>query len=152
MFSAPVYIRGFIRTCATLLKLDVPQVMSALEGELGQTVNFREPPPVDRSAAHAGGFRDAAALQGKPAKERGYFGRIGNFAGLSVFAVAVNRHSRRTNPLVGLKPGIYQPSNSGETLPIPCVAPLIISLAQVFRRKPQAQPRSRKQLRAHHQL
>ena len=46
VFSAPVYIRGFVRTCATLLKLDVPQVMSTLEGELGQTEKFREPPPL----------------------------------------------------------------------------------------------------------
>src|SRR5215467_11453204 len=37
VFSAPVYIRGFVRTCSTLLKLDVPQVMSTLERELGQT-------------------------------------------------------------------------------------------------------------------
>ena len=46
VFSAPVYIRGFVRTCATLLKLDVPQVMSTLEGELGQTEKFSEPPPL----------------------------------------------------------------------------------------------------------
>src|SRR5258706_1191552 len=46
VFSAPVYIRGFVRTCSTLLKMDVPQVMSNLEGELGQTVKFREPPPL----------------------------------------------------------------------------------------------------------
>src|SRR5215472_6240385 len=46
MFSAPVYIRGFVRTCSTLLKMDVPQVMSNLESELGQTVKFREPPPL----------------------------------------------------------------------------------------------------------
>ena len=46
VFSAPVYIRGFVRTVSTLLKLDVPQVMSNLEAELGQTVKFREPPPL----------------------------------------------------------------------------------------------------------
>jgi len=37
VFSAPVYIRGFVRTYATLLKLDVPQVMAALDTELRQT-------------------------------------------------------------------------------------------------------------------
>ena len=30
VFSAPVYIRGFVRTYSTLLKLDVPQIMAAL--------------------------------------------------------------------------------------------------------------------------
>src|SRR5215471_841873 len=44
MFSAPVYIRGFVRTYSTLLKLDVSQVMAALDAELGQTTKFSEPP------------------------------------------------------------------------------------------------------------
>ena len=44
VFSAPVYIRGFVRSYATLLKLDVPQIMSALEAELAGTTKFAEPP------------------------------------------------------------------------------------------------------------
>src|SRR5512137_501501 len=44
MFSAPVYIRGFVRACASVVKLDVPQIMAALDAELGQTEKFREPP------------------------------------------------------------------------------------------------------------
>src|SRR5262245_6048245 len=46
MFTAPVYIRGFVRTYATLLKLNVPQVMAALDAELGATAKFSEPPPL----------------------------------------------------------------------------------------------------------
>src|SRR5262249_51154526 len=46
-FTAPVYIRGFVRCYATLLKLDVPQIMKSLDGELGQTEKFSEPPPLD---------------------------------------------------------------------------------------------------------
>ncbi|MDB6124653.1 MAG: transcriptional regulator, family, partial [Pedosphaera sp.] len=46
VFSAPVYIRGFVRTYAVLLKLNVAEVMSALESELGKTDKFREPPPL----------------------------------------------------------------------------------------------------------
>src|ERR1041384_7815024 len=46
VFSAPVYIKGFVRSYATLLKLDVPEVMSTLEAELGQTQKFSEPPPL----------------------------------------------------------------------------------------------------------
>src|SRR5437763_10180016 len=45
VFSAPVYIRGFVRTCSTLLKLDVPQVMAALDEELSEHKKFSEPPP-----------------------------------------------------------------------------------------------------------
>ena len=46
VFSAPVYIRGFVRSYSTLLKLDVPQMMAALETELAQTTKFAEPPPL----------------------------------------------------------------------------------------------------------
>src|SRR6266704_597680 len=45
-FSAPVYIRGFVRTYARVLKLDESQVVADLEAELGQTEKFREPPPL----------------------------------------------------------------------------------------------------------
>src|SRR4030095_8595167 len=45
-FSAPVYIRGFVRTYAAMLKLDVPQVLEDLEAELNQSEKFREPPPL----------------------------------------------------------------------------------------------------------
>src|SRR5258708_20292508 len=45
VFSAPVYIRGFVRTCSTLLKLDVAKVMAALDAELKQDEKFAEPPP-----------------------------------------------------------------------------------------------------------
>src|SRR5436309_15813117 len=45
-FSAPVYIRGFVRTYANLLRLDVPRLMTALEAELGRTERFNELPPL----------------------------------------------------------------------------------------------------------
>src|SRR6185436_7199824 len=44
-FAAPVYLRGFVRTYATLLKLDVPAMMTLLETELSQTGTFDELPP-----------------------------------------------------------------------------------------------------------
>src|SRR6516164_9352709 len=60
VFSAPVYIRGFVRTYSTLLKLDVPRVMAALDGELGQTKKFAEPPPL---SDHPRGALDFLMLQ-----------------------------------------------------------------------------------------
>jgi cytoskeletal protein RodZ len=60
VFSAPVYIRGFVRTYATLLKLDVPQIMAALEAELGQTTKFAEPPSL---SDHPRGALDFIMLQ-----------------------------------------------------------------------------------------
>lgn len=35
-FAAPVYMRGFVRNYAGLLKLDVEEIMKGLEAELGQ--------------------------------------------------------------------------------------------------------------------
>jgi cytoskeletal protein RodZ len=118
VFSAPVYIRGFVRTCATLLKLDVPQTMSTLEAELGQTVKFREPPPL---TAQPKTVVDFVMLQ----LSKVNWGKGVVFAGalavvVVVIVVAVNRHHEsKSNPVSGLKPGVYQSSNAGETLPLP---------------------------------
>src|SRR5579862_3781126 len=60
VFSAPVYIRGFVRTYSTLLKLDVPRIMATLDGELGQTKKFAEPPPL---SDHPRGAVDFLMLQ-----------------------------------------------------------------------------------------
>ena len=45
-FSAPVYIRGFVRSYARVLKIDISQIGEALENELGQSARFREPSPL----------------------------------------------------------------------------------------------------------
>jgi cytoskeleton protein RodZ len=124
MFSAPVYIRGFARNYATLLKLDVPQTMSALNAELGQTEKFREPPPLSNEPH---GVVDFLTLQlSKVDWRRGVIG-----LGLVVILIIVGsallvwRHYRASDPLAGLKPGVYQPAqaSSGETLPVPQPAP-----------------------------
>jgi cytoskeletal protein RodZ len=120
VFSAPVYIRGFVRTLSTLLKLDVPQVMAALDGELGQTQKFAEPPPLsDRPR----GVLDFIMLQLSQLDWRK------GLVGLTVIAVLAGgilalwawRQYRTSDPLKGLKPGLYQPTQqvSGETLPLP---------------------------------
>lgn len=46
VFSAPVYIRGFVRSYAKILKLDVPSLIATVDAELGQTEKFSEPPPL----------------------------------------------------------------------------------------------------------
>lgn len=43
-FSAPVYIKGFVRTYATHLKLDVSTIVSDLEAELSANPELSEPP------------------------------------------------------------------------------------------------------------
>src|SRR5206468_10496565 len=60
VFSAPVYIRGFVRSCAPLLKLHVPQTMSALDAELERLEKLREPPPFPHELR---GVLDGVVLQ-----------------------------------------------------------------------------------------
>jgi cytoskeletal protein RodZ len=124
VFSAPVYIRGFVRTLSTLLKLDVPQVMAALDGELSQTKKFAEPPPL---SDHPRGVLDFVMLQLSRVDWRigaAVLGAAVVLAGL-VLGVIAWRHSRASDPLRNLKPGVYQPAQrtSGQTLPLPAPTP-----------------------------
>jgi cytoskeletal protein RodZ len=119
MFSAPVYIKGFVRTYSTLLKLDVGRVMSALEGELGQTKKFAEPPPL---SSQPKGLLDFIMLQLSKVDWRQ--GVVGVAAALLLLGAVLGyiswHHYHTTDPLKALKPGLYQsPKNSGETLPLP---------------------------------
>lgn len=118
VFSAPVYIRGFVRTCSTLLKMDVPQVMSNLEGELGQTVKFREPPPLTDQPKTPVDFVMLQLSKLNWGKGMVALGAVALVA-VVIAAVAIRRHAHKSDPLSGLKPGVYQPNNSGETLPLP---------------------------------
>ena len=120
VFSAPVYIRGFVRTYSILLKLDVPQIMAALEAELAQTTKFAEPPPL---AEHPRGVDFLMLQLSKVDWRKGLIG-----LGVAVAAVVVLSawlSWRHHDPLKGLKPGVYQSTQnvSGDTLPLPAPAP-----------------------------
>jgi cytoskeleton protein RodZ len=121
VFSAPVYIRGFVRGYAKLLHLDVPQIMAALDAELAQTTKFSEPPPL---AERPQGFVDLLTLQ--LSKVDWHKGLVGLGALIALVAViSVWIAWRHHNPLKGLKPAVYHstPGASGDTLPLPAPAP-----------------------------
>jgi len=120
VFVAPVYVRGFARGCATLLKLNVPELMAALDAELAQTEKFREPPSLTHEPA---GLLDLLVLRLAHVKWR----IVLPVAGVVVLVLAVWLGLRayenylNRNPLEGVGPGLYQPppKPSGETLPLP---------------------------------
>lgn len=120
VFSAPVYIRGFVRTYATLLKLDVAQTMSELEAELARTEKFRDPPPL---TDQRNGLIDFVMLQLSRLDWRKSAIGLGVIAVavVVVFAVMAWRHTHARNPLQNLPPAVYQaPSHAGgDTLPVP---------------------------------
>ena len=124
VFVAPVYIRGFARTYATLLKLDVPQLIKALDAELHQTEKFAEPPPLTDEDK---GALDFVTLQLSKVNLRQ--GAI--LLGILVTVVAVVasvwiwRKQHAADPLKNLPPAKYSsPTNhSGEKLPLPAPTP-----------------------------
>jgi cytoskeleton protein RodZ len=124
IFVAPVYIRGFARTYATLLKLDVPQVIKALEAELGQTEKFSEPPPLSDEKK---GAVDFVTLQLSKVNLRQGLIVLGVLAVIVIGLTSVWlwRKQRNADPLKNLPPAKYSPpaKTSGETLPLPSPAP-----------------------------
>lgn len=124
VFSAPVYIRGFVRSYSTLLKLEVPRIMAELESELGKTNKFAEPPPLsDRPR----GLVDFITLQFAKVDWRKGVVVVGIavvlLAALLVYLVA--KRYRSSDPLQSLEPGLYNSTQriSSETLPLPPPAP-----------------------------
>lgn len=119
-FVAPVYVRGFVRGCATLLKLNVPEVMSVLDAELAQTEKFREPPSLTHEPA---GLLDVLLLRLALIKWRIVLPVAGVVAIVLAAWLGVRAYENRMNrnPLKGVGPGLYQPPPrpSGETLALP---------------------------------
>jgi len=119
-FVAPVYIRGFARTYATLLKLDVPQVMATLDGELSRTDKFHEAPRLDPSKR--GPLDQLTYLFSRVnwPKAGLAVGALLLLTGVAVGLYAWRKHTT-TDPLAGLKPMLYQPTQevSGATQPLP---------------------------------
>ena len=123
VFSAPVYIKGFVRTYSTLLKLDTAQVMKDLEAELRATQKFAEPPPLMEQEK---GALDFVMLQlSKLDWRKGVI--IGGLLVVILLVLlisAIVRHYHNSDPLKGLKPGVYQPRKplTNQTLPLPVPA------------------------------
>lgn len=118
VFSAPVYIRGFVRTYATMLKLDVGKLMAALDSELRQTEKFHEPPHLTEKRR---GVLDFITLQLSKVNWRtSMVGLIAVGALLAIVLVILMwRHHQAKDPLAHLDPGVYKPAQSGEILPLP---------------------------------
>ncbi len=119
VFSAPIYIRGFVRSIARILKMDVQSVMTQLDAELAATENFKEPPsltmgpksPIDRVMYLLTRVQWRIALP------------VIIVVGVIWIAVASMKSNNQAEapprePNVG--PGLFEPNESGgDTLEIP---------------------------------
>ena len=123
VFVAPVYIRGFTRTYAKVLKLDVPALIKALDAELSLTEKFSEPPPLTEGG---GGAVNWITLQLSKLNLHRREILIGLGVLIVVWIAYASWRARRTaDPSRDLPPARVQTggSKSGSTLPVPATAP-----------------------------
>lgn len=117
VFSAPIYIRGSVKNYAMMLRLDVPKIMGELDRELKGTQNFSEPPPLGQQTK-APVDHVMFLLSKLNWKVGGWLVFVVGII-LAFFLVrAAWRHFHSHGHAPNLPPAIYQPSNSGETLPL----------------------------------
>ena len=117
-FSATVYIRGSVKAYAKALKLDEAQLLSTLDAELKGTEKFSEPPPLVETKKT---LLDALILLLAKLNWKIGFAGIGilALAGIVGLSVLAWKHHQKSDPLKNLPPAVYQPANSGDTLPLP---------------------------------
>lgn len=118
-FTAPIYLRGSIRTYAGLLKLDSTQLLTQLESELASTKKFAaEAPAPARKRTGIDSFMLVLS--------RLNWGVAAAIIAIGVVAVAGGtsyrawKNRKTADPLQKLSSGMYQPAEpAGETLPLP---------------------------------
>ncbi|MEO7299485.1 MAG: helix-turn-helix domain-containing protein [Verrucomicrobiota bacterium] len=120
VFSAPVYIRGSVRSYAAALKLDVPKIMESLQGELSKTEKHHEHPPLTKQPRN---ILDILMFQLSKVNWRIALPVVGGLI-LILAVVGIWRmwsSHKAKDPLADVPPAVYQPlkNNSGNTLPVP---------------------------------
>ena len=120
VFAAPVYIKGFVRTYGSMLKLNVPALVEQLETELGQVGGLHQTPGV---TGRKGGALDFLMLQLSKVNWRFWlvFIALLVLGGIGYSSYVLWKQNSKTDPLNKLGPGLYQPkhTNTGSVLPVP---------------------------------
>ena len=119
-FAAPVYMRGFVRNYAGLLKLDVEETMKGLEAELGQIKP--ETAGEDGETPLRAGFLDGVMLHFSGVKWRAVI-PVFLVVGLAVggyFGAEEWRRYKSSDPLEGLGSGLNEDTlvTSADQLPV----------------------------------
>jgi cytoskeletal protein RodZ len=118
VFVAPVYIRGFVRSYARLLRLDEKTIMTDLDQELSLTEKFKEPPPLTNEPR---GLLDAAMLQLSRVNWSIVLPVLlaGVLLLLAVWAYQAWWRYKNTDPLANLGPALYHPKPELKELYLP---------------------------------
>jgi cytoskeletal protein RodZ len=114
VFSAPIYIRGFVRSYCKILKLDSGPVITQLNAELDRTDKFSEPPPLTDEPRTVVDF---LTLQlSKINWRKALIGVLILIVVVMVYGFVQSwRSDKNKDHLKGLRPGVYQ---SGTNQPI----------------------------------
>lgn len=117
VFSAPVYIRGFVRTYSNLLKLDTPKILEQLGHELAESgqVDPSLTPP-ER------GILDMAMFQLSKISRRFVLPIAGAIVAVAIVVglYLLWNHVQNEDPTTGLHDARYPvATNTGDTLPLP---------------------------------
>lgn len=119
-FPASVYIRGFVRTYSTFLRLDVSKVVEDLNNELSKTDKHREAPALIQKSPSP---LDWVMFQLSRINWRWAFPLfvLAIVAIIGVYGYRAWKIRESRDPLADLGPGLYQPAktNNGELLPVP---------------------------------
>lgn len=125
IFSAPVYLRGFVRSYANALKLDAPRILAELDAELENTRGRSE--PLSLSGERRTTAVDWVMLQlSRLDWRKAAIGAGGLIVVVTLVSGWMSWHpARKVDPLKGLPPGLYRSTQtvSGETLPLPAPSP-----------------------------
>ena len=120
VFPAPVYVRGFVRSYGNLLKLDVPILMAALEAELSEIKEFREP---SRLGGKQESILDSFMLGVSKLNWQLVVVVLGGGLILTagIWGYRSWHEGQTKDPLAGLGSGTFQSNetDSGEVLPLP---------------------------------
>lgn len=117
-FPAPIYIRGSVKNYAAMLKLDMPRVLTALDAELKGTDKFAEPPPLVEQTKSP--LDHVMFLLSKVNMKTAL--ALGGVLAVVLVVVLAGwawRQHEKSKIVPDLPPAVYQPSNSGDTLPLP---------------------------------
>ena len=120
-FSAPVYIRGHVKSLGRHYHLDVPNVLANLDAELARTKEFAEPPSL---IPREKGVLDWVTLQLSKLNLRLVLPLVALalLIWLASLAYGAWRRHSSADPLSDLGPGYYKPpaeKNIVEYLPFP---------------------------------
>jgi cytoskeletal protein RodZ len=121
-FSAPVYIKGFVRTYARFLRLDDRAIAADLDAEVGGLDAYAGPPEL---SPRRKGPLDTVMLWCSRAPWPWIFPAAVAVLGALAIVWAVNASRRPGNKVVAPPVGntLYQPKKAGsiQTLPLPAV-------------------------------